>query len=109
MLADMPGILLCPAILDLTSVVGQPQADVPTFLSRQFIQVQSDAKHQSFRDEIVALANDAAALSAQQAIRLTAWAQCISRTIKTQSFGTAINMHRRGPLSGLSLTPWRSV
>ena len=82
MLADIPGILLCPAILDLTSVVGQPQADVPALLSQQFIQVQSDAKHQSFRDEIVALANDAAALSPQQAIRLTAWAQCISRTIK---------------------------
>jgi hypothetical protein len=82
MLVDLPGILLCPIMLDLTSLVGQPQADITGLLSRKLMKLQTTCKHETFRNQIVGLANDVGAMSTQQALRLAAWARCISRTIR---------------------------
>jgi len=82
MLVDLPGILLCPIMLDLTSLVGQTQADVPGLVSQKLMKLQSSCKYETFRNQIIELANDVRAISKQQAIRLAAWAKCISRTIQ---------------------------
>ena len=82
MIAGLPGILICPIMLDLTSLVGQLQADVAGLVSQKLMQLQATCKHQTFRDQLVGLANDVSDLSMQQALRLVAWAKCISRTIR---------------------------
>jgi hypothetical protein len=82
MIVDLPGILICPIMLDLTSLVGQSQADVSGLVSRKLMQLQATCRHQSFRDQIIKLANDVNDLSTQQALRLLAWAKCISRTVQ---------------------------
>ena len=77
----LPGILVCPIMLDLTSIVGQPQSDAAGLVSRKLIQLQATCKHEAFRNQIAALASDIGALSTQQALRLAAWAKCIARTV----------------------------
>jgi hypothetical protein len=81
MLVDLPGILLCPIMLDLTSLVGQPQANVPGLVSRRLMQLQATCKHESLRNQIAALANDVDVMSPQQALRLVTWAKCVARTV----------------------------
>lgn len=81
MLVDLPGILFSPVTLDLTSLVGQPQADVTGLVSRKLIQLQATCKHERLRNQVGQLANDVGAMSTQQALRLAAWAKCISRTV----------------------------
>ena len=82
MLVDLPGILLCPIMLDLTSLVGQHQTDAAGLVSRKLMQLQATCKHETFRNQIVELANDIGAMSTQQALRLAAWAKCIARTVQ---------------------------
>src|SRR5271157_1689643 len=82
MLVDLPGILLCPIMLDLTLLVGQPQTDVAGLVSRKLMQLQATFTHETFRNQIVELANDIGAMSTQQALRLAAWAKCIARTVQ---------------------------
>jgi hypothetical protein len=81
MLVGLPGILLCPIMLDLTSLVGQHQTDAAGLVSRKLIQLQATCKHETFRNQIVELANDIGAMSMQQVLRLAAWAKCIARTV----------------------------
>jgi hypothetical protein len=81
MLINLPGILVCPTMLDLTSLVGGPQIDGAR-LSRKLMAVQAACEHKSFRDELIEFANDASRLSQQQTLRLMAWAKGISRTIQ---------------------------
>ncbi len=81
MLADLPGILICPIMLDLTSLVGTPQDRIADLVSENLRALQAKCKHQSLRDEIGKLANEVGVLSTQQCLRLAAWAKCISRTI----------------------------
>jgi len=81
LLINLPGILFCPIMLDLTSLVGKPEADVGGLVSKKLMQFQGTCKHQVFRDEIVTLANNVCAMSTQQCLRLVAWAKCISRTL----------------------------
>ena len=82
MLADLPGILLRPIMLDLTSLAGQPQAQVASLVSRKLMELQATCRHETFRNQIAELALDVGRLSVQQALRLAAWAKCISRTIQ---------------------------
>lgn len=82
MFVDLPGILFCPIMLDLTSLVGQSQADVAGLVSKKLMQIQTACKHESFRTQLVELANDVRGLSIQQALRLVAWAKCVSRTVQ---------------------------
>jgi uncharacterized protein DUF3800 len=82
MLADLPGILLCPIMLDLTSLVGQRQAHVAALVSRKLTELQATCRHETFRNQIAELALDVGKMSTQQALRLVAWAKCIARTIQ---------------------------
>jgi hypothetical protein len=82
MLATVPGILLCPIMLDLTSLVGQRQAHVAALVSRRLIALQAKCTHETFRNQIAELALDVDKLSTQQSLRLVAWAKCIARTIQ---------------------------
>jgi hypothetical protein len=80
-LVALPGILLCPIMLDLTSLVGKPEADIAGLVSQKLLRLQAACKHQTFRDEIIQLATDVGTMSTQQCLRLAAWAKCIGRTI----------------------------
>ena len=65
-------------MLDLTSLVGQPQAQVATLVSRKLMELQATCRHETFRNQIAELANDVAQMSTQQALRLASWARCIA-------------------------------
>jgi hypothetical protein len=111
MLVNLPGILVCPIMLDLTSLVGQPQSDAAGLVSRKLIQLQATCKHGTFRNQIAALANDIGALSTQQAFRLAAWAKCITRTVHDSIiYGTGIPLKASSRIwaaicMGLTLRP----
>ena len=47
MIVDLPGILICPIMLDLTSLVGQSQADVAGLVSQKLMELQAACKHQT--------------------------------------------------------------
>src|SRR5437899_1839520 len=78
---DLPGILLCPIMLDLTSLVGNPQADAVGSISRKLMKLHAACTHETLQRQVAALANDVCAMSTQQVLRLVAWAKCIGRTI----------------------------
>src|SRR5208337_2200842 len=82
MLSNLPGIVICPVMLDLTSLAGQPQADVPALVARKLTELQAACRHETMRNQTAHLALDVGGLSAQQALRLVAWAKCIARTIQ---------------------------
>lgn len=48
MLVDLPGILFCPIMLDLTSLVGQAQADVSGFVSKNSCSCRQRASMSAF-------------------------------------------------------------
>jgi len=81
LLVSLPGILICPTMLDLTSLAGQPEADVGGLVSRKLLQLQATCKHDVFRNQILELADGVGKLHMQQALRLMAWAKCIARTL----------------------------
>ena len=81
LLVDLPGILLCPIMLDLTSLAGQPQTNAAVLVSQKLMQLQATCKHETFRNQIVELGDDIVEMSTQQALRLAAWAKCIARTV----------------------------
>jgi hypothetical protein len=80
LLAELPGVLLCPAMLDLSSIVGQPEP--PGLLSPRTAQEELDAAYRGPWDEMAAGTRVAPALSQQQVLRLTAWARSINRAIR---------------------------
>jgi len=82
MLAALPGILLRPVMLDLTSLGGQPHAQVASLVSRKLTELEAACRHETMRNQMAHLALDVGRLSAQQALRLAAWAKCIARTIQ---------------------------
>jgi hypothetical protein len=82
MLAGLPGIVIRPVTLDLTSLAGHSEADVPALISRKLTELQATCKHQTMGDDMAQLAHDVSMLSPQQALRLVAWAKCITRSIE---------------------------
>lgn len=82
MLIDLPtGILFCPIMLDLTSLIGTPQANVSSAVSARLTAIQQTCKHVTLQVEIGQLAADIGSMSDQQVLRLATWAKCISRCI----------------------------
>ncbi len=82
MIVDLPaGILFCPIMLDLTSLIGTPQANVSTAIAAKLTAIQGTCKHATLQAEIGQLAADIGRMSDQQVLRLAAWAKCISRCI----------------------------
>jgi Protein of unknown function (DUF3800) len=82
MLSNLPVIVISPIMLDLTSLAGQPQAEVPTLVARKLKELEATCRHETLRNQIAELALDVGKLSTQQALRLTAWAKCVARTIQ---------------------------
>jgi hypothetical protein len=83
LIRDLPGkTLLCPTMLDLTIVVGRPEADVVNLVVAKLRHWQSVCKHDTMRTHLAELAADVAKLSPQQLLRLMGWAQCIRRAIR---------------------------
>ena len=80
-IAHSDGLLLCPTMLDLTSLARRPEFDVKTGVSRKLREWASKCKHDEMRREVTKLANQVGNLSLQQVIRLAAWARCIKRCV----------------------------
>jgi hypothetical protein len=82
LILDFPGkILLCPTMLDLTTLVGRPEANIVNMLIAKLTHWQSVCKHASMRQQVGELAAEVAKLSPQQALRLAGWAKCIKSAI----------------------------
>jgi hypothetical protein len=75
------GILFCPIMLDLTSLIGISQASVGAAIAAKLIEIQGTCKHATQQDEIGQLAADIGRMSDPQVLRLATWAKCISRCI----------------------------
>ena len=76
-----PGILFCPIMLDLTSLIGTPQANVSAAVVAKLNSLWGMCKHATLRAKLDQLAANIDRMSDQQVLRLTAWAKCISRCI----------------------------
>ncbi len=82
LMLDLPGkILLSPTMLDLTTLVGRPEADVVNPVVAKLKHWQSLCKHDTMRQQVGELATEVAKLSTQQLLRLSAWAKAIKRAI----------------------------
>jgi hypothetical protein len=82
MIIDLPaGILFCPIMLDLTSLIGRPQATVSAAVAERLTAIQGTCRHATLQAEIGRLATVIGSMSGQQVLRLAAWAKCISRCI----------------------------
>lgn len=88
MIAKAPDLLVCPILLDLTSLAASAQSDVVSAVAQKLLSLRETSKHQTFRDDLETLANEVKRLSTQQCLRLAAWARCISRSI-----GDSIILH----------------
>jgi hypothetical protein len=83
MMLDIPGkILLCPTMLDLTTLFGHPESEIVKNIVAKFRQWEAGCIHDSLRKDVGELADETAKLRTQQALRLAAWAQCIKRSIQ---------------------------
>ena len=58
MLAALPGILLRPVMLDLTSLAGQPHAQVASLVSRKLTELEAACRHETMRNQLAGLALD---------------------------------------------------
>jgi hypothetical protein len=82
MIVELPaGILFCPIMLDLTSLIGTPRANVSAAVAAKLKAIQATCKHATLQTEIGQLAADISSMSNQQILRLAAWAKCIGRCI----------------------------
>lgn len=79
MFADLPGILFCPVLMDLTAAIGN--ADVRGAIERKFRQLQTTCRKQTLKDSVGEYADLVAGRSQQQILRLVAWAKCIHRCL----------------------------
>lgn len=82
MLMDLPiGPLLCPIMLDLTSLAGRTEQNISSIVSSTLNDLQQVSKHESARQQLRDLSLTVGKMSNQQVLRLAAWARCIRRCI----------------------------
>lgn len=82
MIIGLPsGILFCPTMLDLTSLIGESQANISANVSSTLNSFKAKCTHEKLRVQITQLASNVGHMSNQQMLRLAAWAKCISRSI----------------------------
>lgn len=75
------GILFCPTMLDITSLIGRPEAEASAAVSKKLFDLESACKHETLKRQIRELAAQVGRMSNQQILRLMTWAICINRCI----------------------------
>ena len=79
---DMPpGLLFCPIMLDLTTLIGRPESEASRTVSERLESLIPKCKHDSLKQQIRDLVAQVSRMSDQQVLRLKAWALCINRCI----------------------------
>ncbi|OAI39239.1 hypothetical protein AYO40_01325 [Planctomycetaceae bacterium SCGC AG-212-D15] len=82
LVASLPGVLVCPSMLDLTSLSGTSNADAREPVLRRLNSQLGAFKHESMPDEVANLVATIEEMSAQQFLRLLGWALCVNRAIR---------------------------
>lgn len=82
MISHLDSVLVCPIMLDLTSLAGRTDVDVRQSVVKKLREWASLCKHETMRDEVQMLARQFGNLSTEQALRLATWARCIMRCIQ---------------------------
>jgi len=85
MVSEMEGILICPTILDLTSMAGRA-AKIRDKVVDKLATTATQCEHKSMRGEVSLLGRQFGNLSPEVGFRLGAWAQCIKRCIDDSVF-----------------------
>lgn len=80
LLSECDGILVCPAMLDLTTLAGHA-TEIRDRIAKRLEAVSSQCKHESMQRALALLARQIRNLSPEAAFRLGCWAQCIKRCI----------------------------
>lgn len=87
MITDLPiGILLCPIVIDLTSLAGKSDAKISSDVSQRLTELKPTCVDPEFRKWVQALALKTGAMSNQQMLRLYAWARCVYRCVQDSIF-----------------------
>lgn len=96
MIVDLPaGILFCPIMLDLTSLIGTPRAAIRSAVAEKLTAIQATCRHATLRAGIGQLAAGVGKLSDQQVLRLAAWAKCIRRCINDSIIFHSGDVHHK--------------
>jgi hypothetical protein len=82
MIANLDGILLCPIILDITSLARRDDVDTKSDVVQRLRAWQSRCKHESMKNELEQLVKQVENLSTPQVLRLATWARCIFRCLQ---------------------------
>jgi hypothetical protein len=85
LVSKLEGILICPTILDLTSIAGHA-ITVRDKVVRKLESTAANCLHQSMQEEVGLLSRQFGNLSPEVAFRLSSWARCIKRCIDDSIF-----------------------
>jgi hypothetical protein len=80
LISEATGCMVCPMILDLTSMAGRSQEICDKIVAKLKVWA-SQCKHETLRLEVELLARQVGNLSPEAAFRLATWAQCIKRCV----------------------------
>jgi hypothetical protein len=82
MIAGLEGILVCPIILDITSLARRGDVDTKSNVVRRLRDWQQLCKFQSMKNDLEQLVRQFDNLSLPQALRLATWARCVFRCLQ---------------------------
>lgn len=80
--ASLPDLLICPTILDLTSLCGESYDSTVGKIASKMRSVSLQCLHETMRSETSDLASEIDRMSPTQVLRLVSWARCIARTLQ---------------------------
>jgi hypothetical protein len=81
MMAAMEGVLVCPTMLDLTSMVGRGM-ECRDKMARRCHSIAAQCHHATMRDQMALLGRQVNNSSPEEICRLGCWAQCIKRSVE---------------------------
>jgi hypothetical protein len=85
-IAESDGILVCPILLDLTSMAGRAES-LRNAVSRKLTEWAALCVHETMRQQVLLLSRQVGNLSPEVTFRLAAWARCIMRCIDNSIVG----------------------
>jgi hypothetical protein len=86
LISESEGILVCPILLDLTSIAGRAEA-LRNAVAAKLEEWAALCLHETMRQEVLLLRRQVGNLSPEVTFRLAAWAQCIMRCIDNSIVG----------------------
>jgi Protein of unknown function (DUF3800) len=81
LVSECEGMLICPAILDLTTMAGRGEASRNRIVAK-LDGIVPQCRHESMRQELALLSRQVSNTSPEAALRLACWAQAIHRSIQ---------------------------